>query len=143
MRTLMSAPPTDRVGRYPKHPWLVHSKPYTLQPVCLARVLPGETTKNLKFEARVQTSPVVNPIIGWKKEYVFFYIKVTDLMQDAIKEMFVDPEVGDLTTSMGEAAKSQTWYTAKGGINWLKLCTTRVCDKIGRAACRERGCQYV
>src|SRR3546814_20405378 len=112
----MSAPPIDRVGRYPKHPWLVHSKPYPLQPVCLARVLPGETTKNLKFEARVQTSPVVNPIIGWKKEYVFFYIKVTDLMQHAIKEMFVDPEVGDLTTSMGEAANSQTWYTAKGGI---------------------------
>src|SRR3546814_13259447 len=53
-------------------------------------------------------------------------------MQDAIKEMFVDPEVGDLTTSMGEAANSQTWYTAKGGINWLKLCTTRVCDTYFR-----------
>lgn len=132
MRTLMSAPPTDRVGRYPKHPWLVKSLPYTLQPIMLARVLPGETLKSLKFESRVVTSPVLNSIIGWKKEYVFFYVRITDLMLDELKEMFVDPEVGDLTGTMGAVANSQTWYTAKGGINWLQRCTTRICDTYFR-----------
>ena len=46
MRTLMSAPPTSRVGRYPKHPFIVNAKPFTLQPIGIARVLPGETLKD-------------------------------------------------------------------------------------------------
>ena len=67
MRTLMSAPPTSRVGRYPKHPFKVNAIPFTLQPIGIARVLPGETLKNIKFEDRVVTKPIVNPIVGWKQ----------------------------------------------------------------------------
>ena len=132
MRTLMSAPPTDRKGRYPKHTHIVNSIPFTLQPICIARVLPGETLKNLYFESRVITSPVVNPIIGWKKEYYFFYVRITDLLNDAIRDMFVDPANADLGGSLGEAAQVGAWYTAKGGINWAKLATTRVCDTYFR-----------
>lgn len=132
MRTLMSAPPTDRVGRYPKHTFRVNAKPFTLQPVMLARVLPGETLKNLYFEARMVTSPILNPIIGWKQEFYYFYVRITDLMDDAIRDMFIDPENGDLGATKGVGANDDAWYTAKGGINWLQLATTRVCDAYFR-----------
>lgn len=127
MRTLLSSPPTSRVGRYPKHTFQVYEKPFTLQPMGIARVLPGETLKNLKFESRVVTNPVRNPIIGWKKEYYFFYVRITDLLNDAIRDMFVDPTNAEITAGV-EAGNVAPWYTAKGGVNWMKLATARVCD---------------
>ena len=100
VRTLLSAPPTGRVGRYPKHNFLMQTKPFTLHPVAMARVLPGETLKNAKFEARIVTSPVVNPIIGWKQQFFLFYVRITDLMNDAIRDMFVDPTNAEITAGV-------------------------------------------
>lgn len=127
MRTLMSAPPTDRVGRYPKHTFNVLAKPFTLQPIGYAPVLPGETLENIKFEDRAVTKPVLNSIIGWKQEVVFFYVKVTDLLNDAIRDMFVDPTNTEITAGV-EAANQAAWYCAKGGVNWMKLATARITD---------------
>ena len=62
MRTLLSAPPTDRVGRYPKHTFQVKELAFTAQPFMLARVLPGETLQNIFFEARVITDPILNSL---------------------------------------------------------------------------------
>ena len=131
MALLLPQAATDRVGRYPKHNWRVNSLPFTLQPISIARVLPGETMKNLYMEARAVTSPVKSPIIGWKAEYYWFYVRVTDLMNEAIKNMFVDPNNAEITQGV-EAANSQVWYTAKGGVNWLKLATKRVCETYFR-----------
>ena len=129
---LMNKMPTDRVGRYPKHTSQVESIPFTLQPFFMARVLPAETLKNIYFESRVVTSPVLSSIIGYKKEYFFFYVKITDLLDDAIRDMFVDPTNGDLGATKGEAANNPTWYTAKGGINWLQRATKRVVETYFR-----------
>ena len=126
------APPTERVGRYPKHTFVCESQPFTLQPLMLARVLPGETLQNLFFESRVITDPVINPIIGWKKEYYFFYVRMSDLILEAAREMFVDPANVDIGATYGIAANSRWWYTAKGGINWLQRCTERVVDAYFR-----------
>ena len=125
MRTLMSAPPTERVGRYPKHPFLVNAVPFTAQPIMIARVLPGETLENLYLEARVVTDPILNPIIGWKKEYFFFYVKISNLMSDAIKDMFVDPTNAEIA-GMDEAANLQQTYAAKGGIDWMAKALERI-----------------
>lgn len=132
MRTLLSKPPTNRVGRYPKHTFRVNSIPFTLQPVAIARVLPGETLRNLFFESRLISSPVLNPIIGWKQEFYWFYVRITDLLDDEIRDMFVDPANSDLGATKGVAANSQTWYTAKGGINWLQRATVRVAETYFR-----------
>ena len=118
--------PTDRVGRYPKHNFQVRSQPFVAQPFLLARVLPGETMSNLFFESRVITDPIRNPIIGWKKEYYFFYVKVTDLMIDAIRDMFVDPTNASVAGAHGEAANVQRTYTAKGGVDWTQKCLDKV-----------------
>nr|QJB20795.1 MAG: major capsid protein [Microvirus sp.] len=126
MRTLLSAPPTSRVGRYPKHPFMVRELAYTAQPFFIAPVLPGETMDNLYFESRVITDPVLNPIIGWKKQYFFFYVRITDLLSDTIRDMFIDPTNTDLTATLGSASSSQPYYSAKGGMNWAKRCVERI-----------------
>lgn len=125
IRTLSSAPPTSRVGRYPKHTFNTRELPFTAQPFMLARVLPGETLKNMKFESRVVSDPISNSIIGWKKEYFFFYVRVSDLLNDAIKDMFVDPTNAEIA-GLDEAANVQRTYAAKGAIDWLDMCLDRV-----------------
>lgn len=131
MRTLLSAPPTDRVGRYPKHTFRVNSRPFSIQPFFSARVLPGETLRNLYFEARVITSPIKNSIIGWKKEYYFFYVRITDLLNDAMKEMFVDPTNAEITSNIA-AAQNLPYYEGKGGVQWTRLATQRVTETYFR-----------
>lgn len=130
-RNLLSAPPTSRVGRYPAHTFQTKELPFTAQPFMLARVLPGESLKNLRMEARVITDPVKNPIIGWKKEFYFFYVKVSDLMLDSIKDMFVDPTNAEIS-GMDEAANVSRTYTAKGAIDWTQKCLDRVVETFFR-----------
>ena len=133
MATLMTAPPTDRVGRYPKHTFQTTELPFVATPFMLARVLPGETVQNLFMESRVITTPILSPIIGWKKEYFFFYVKITDLLNDEIRDMFIDPANDDIADNAapeggtyGIAANSTTFYAAKGGINWMQRALKRV-----------------
>lgn len=71
MRTLLSAPPTGRVNRYPKHTFNVIAKPFTLQPVGFARVLPGETLHNIKFEDRVSPIRSLIPLSAGKPKRYF------------------------------------------------------------------------
>jgi len=50
------------------------------------------------------------------------------LLEDAIRDMFVDPENGDVAGTYGEAANVTWSYCAKGGVDWVKLATERVVD---------------
>lgn len=132
MNTLMSAPPTGRVGRYPKHTFQVKEPPFVAQPFFIAPVLPAETMESLFFEARVITDPIKNPIIGWKKQFYFFYVRITDLLNDTIRDMFVDPANVDLTATLGAGANNQTFYTAKGGIDYTGLALVRIVNTYFR-----------
>ena len=126
VNTFLSAPPTSRVGRYPKHVFNVSESVYTARPFMIAPVLPGETLSSMYMESRVITDPIANPIIGWKKEYFFFYVKMSDLLNDAIKAMFVDPTNTDLSATLGIAADNAPLFTAKGGVPWVQYCLQRI-----------------
>lgn len=128
VRTLLMQPAakTERVGRYPKHAFRINELAFCAQPFMLAPVLPGETLTNLFFEARVVTDPIKNPIIGWKKEYYFFYIRISDMLTASIKDMFVDPANTDLTATLGVGANSTPFYTAKGGIDYAERCLEQI-----------------
>lgn len=123
---------TSRVGRYPKHTFQVDTRPYVVTPFMIAPVLPGETMDNLFMESRVVSDPVANKLIGWKKEYYFFYIKVTDLLTASIRDMFIDPANTDLAATLGSVANSQPFYTAKGGINYAERCYDSVVKEYFR-----------
>lgn len=132
MRTLMSAPPTSRVGRYPRHTFGVASPAHAAVPFMIAPVLPGETLENLFMEARVVSAPVKNPLIGWKQEYYFFYVRVTDLLSDVIRDMFVDPTNTDLAATLGVGATSNMFYTAKGGVDYAFRAYKRIVEEYFR-----------
>lgn len=127
-RTLLSAPPTERVGRYPKHTFQTKELPFTAQPFFIAPVLPGETMSSLFFESRVVSDPVLSSIIGWKKEYHFFYCRMSDLGVDGFKEMFIDPTNTDLAGTYGAGANVGWTYTAKGGVDWTERCVDRIVE---------------
>lgn len=62
--------------RRPDHKAYVHFTPWTLQPFFYAPVLPGETLKNLLFQARVLSTPLANnQVSGWWVETYWFYVK--------------------------------------------------------------------
>lgn len=128
VRTLLSAPPTERVGRYPKHTFQTRELPFTAQPFFVAPVLPGETMNSLFFEARVVSDPVLSSFIGWKKEYHFFYCRMSDLGVDGFKEMFIDPTNTDLAGTYGAGANVPWTYTAKGGVDWTERCVDRIVE---------------
>lgn len=121
-------PATGRVGRYPKHPFITREVPFTAQPFMIAPVLPGETLQNLFFESRVVSDPILNPLIGWKKEYYFYYVPITLLLVDEIRDMFIDPSNTDIVATHGIGASDTAFYTAKGGIDYLKRCVTRIVE---------------
>jgi hypothetical protein len=129
--SVVPAKATDRVGRYPKHTFNVRSQPFSVQPIGIAPVLPGETLGSMFMESRVITDPIANPITGWKKDYFFFYVKATALYGDAIRNMFVD--LDDNTQPVATiAANDVAYYTAKGGIAFLELGLKNIVDSYFR-----------
>ncbi|WP_374413003.1 hypothetical protein [Novosphingobium colocasiae] len=131
-RTLLSAPPTERVGRYPKHTFAIRELPFTAQPFMMAPVLPGETLDNLYFESRVVTDPILTRLNIWKKEYYFFYVRITDLAVNSIRDMFIDPANVDLSSTLGVAASQRCYYTAKGGIDYCRRAMVRIVEDYFR-----------
>lgn len=121
---------TGRKTRNPVYNWNLETMPWQIQPFCLAPVLPGETMKNIKFQARVVSDPIRNPLIGWHKEYYWFYVKLRDMTG---KEDFEDMML-DINKDMGayNEAASAKYYHAYG-INWARRATECVVQEYFRA----------
>lgn len=121
---------TPRVGRRPEHPFNLHTKPFAVVPFMIAPVLPGETLDSGLLQSRVVTDPIKHPLIGWHKEYFWFYVKLRDLdAREAITAALTNPE----STMPGAlSALDSKYYTAAGGIPWAKLCLQRVIEEYFR-----------
>lgn len=127
---IQNLPRVGRVIRRPQHSWQLATKPFQLQPMVLAPVLPGETLKNLLFQARVVTDPIRNPLIGWYCEYYWFYVKLRDLdARDTLTQLMV--EMGTSIASLQEAATTR-WYNYASSIPWAKLCLKRIVEEYFR-----------
>lgn len=89
--------PMGRINRTPKHTWFVKYRPFEIQPCMIAPVLPGETMKSLTFQSRCVTDPIVNGLIGWWLDHMFFYVKHSQLANaESYMAMHLDPNE-DLT----------------------------------------------
>ena len=120
----------QRQMRRPVHPFRMDNRPFAIMPCMIAPVLPGETMKNLKVQARVVTDPILSPTIGWWHEFYFFYVKLTQLQETVAEQvpgMLMDPAFAGLATITtaqgGTTANRHTFYAGGTGmINYVELC---------------------
>lgn len=121
---------SPRVGRRPEHPFNLVTKPFAIVPFMIAPVLPGETLDSGLLQSRVVTDPIKHPLIGWHKEYFWFYVKLRDLdAREAITAALTNPE----STMPGAISTADPkYYTAAGGIPWAKLCLQRIVEEYFR-----------
>lgn len=127
--------PLSKVGRHtrsPEHTFQVRAKPWVIQPIMIAPVLPGETFKNLLLQARVVSEPVRNPLIGWWVEYYFFYVKLRDLAaRDTYETLMLDGEA--TTSSLNVAAKVATYHNDANSPDYVQQCLDTIVEWYFRA----------
>lgn len=121
-----------RRTRTPSHPFNIRSKPFAIVPFLIAPVAPGETLTNLLLQSRVVTDPIQNALIGWHKEYYFFYVPMMGLptMAATMRNMFVDPATS--TAALKAVANSTTNYTYNGGMDFVNACLEVVTEAFFR-----------
>lgn len=130
-------PTTQRRPRRPRHTFNLKTKPYEIAPFMIAPVLPGETLSSLLMQSRVVTDPIQNSLIGWHKEYYFFYVKhraLNVLWSDAdallLQTQMLDPSTS--MTNLRAAANTTPYYTFKAGIDYVLACTHAVIKEFFR-----------
>lgn len=137
----VAAFPVAKVGRVPRRPvhnFYLKQRPFVIQPFMLAPVLAGETMKNLLLQARVVTDPIKNPLIGWWKEYYFFYVPLTALDEyygnedettsDSFVGMLLNSATFDKTTHVKyQTSAAANWYrSAVGQLDFVSMCLNKV-----------------
>lgn len=131
---------TERQTRRPQHPFNVETKPFQIQPVMLAPVLPGETLKSLLLQSQVWSDPLNVGLknTGWWCEYNVFYIKHRDMpgyetaadgLGKDLVDMFVQNEA--LTTHVDSDGNVAT-YCPPGGVDFTLNALRRVVDEYFR-----------
>lgn len=124
--------PVGRKLRNPTHTFNIKHRPFLLQPFMVAPVLPGETLKNIKWQARAVTDPIVQPLIGWWLEYYFFYVKLRDLAaRDAFTAMVLDPDY-DMSSYKQATTVHNLFYTGVDGVKWVELAYERIVEEYFR-----------
>lgn len=127
---LSNAPRTQRVPRRPAHPFQLETRPWQIQPFMIAPVLPGETLKNLLLQSRVVSDPLKNALVGWHKEYYFFYIKHRDLdARDTLVAMMLEPSTSTAALNTASNTRYNHYGTAP---DWVELCLKRVVEEYFR-----------
>lgn len=117
------APRVGRVSRRPVHSWNVRARPYTMQPIVIAPVIPGETLKNAVLQARVVTDPVKNRLIGWWHEYYFYYVPFRALtaISDELTAMVVNPEWNSDAIDSNTAVPAH-YFAGRNSVDYLAHC---------------------
>lgn len=124
-------PATGRVLRRPAHPFYIAARPFQIVPFFMAPVLPGETMRNLLFQARGISQPIKSSITGWWVEYFFFYVKLRDMPKRTTwMDMLINPEFDP--TSHVNASPDVAHYTHTGQINFSLQCYERVVTEYFR-----------
>lgn len=129
---------SGRKARTPTHKFRVRSKPFVLQPVCIAPVLPGETLTSLLWQARAQTEQLRDNLLGWHAEYYWFYVKLSQL---DTPENWIAPGTGMLMnpefdpSGLANTALLSTYHEDTSSINYVKRCR----DVVVREYFRDHG----
>jgi len=131
---------SERQTRRPQHPFNVRTKPFQIQPVCLAPVLPGETLKSILLQSQVWSDPLNVQLknTGWWCEYNVFYVKHRDMPgyevgTDGLGRDLVDMFVSNESiASHQDADGNAVTYCPPGGVDFVLNAVRRVVDEYFR-----------
>lgn len=131
MVTIIQQPggPSPRRNRNPQHRWQVRHRPWQIQPICIAPVLPGETLRAATLQSRCVTDPIRSPLVGWWLEYYWFYVKHRDLTaaSEDLVAMALDPTSAALSATHRQATAADTkLYQALNDVKWTEYCLDAV-----------------
>lgn len=144
-RIVRSLARTSRKLRTPEHTFLVAPKPYVIQPMLMAPVLPGETLAKCLVQARAQTEQLATGFTGWWLEFFFFYVKLSQL--DTPDQWIAGPGDASVTgggmlmnpeydpSSLADTAEVSSYHEDTAGINYTKRCR----DIVVREWFRDEG----
>lgn len=130
VQTIQGLTMSGRKSRNPQHSWHTKQRPWTIQPIAIAPVLPGESLKNMIYQCRAVTQPIKNPLIGWWLEHYWFYVKHRDLDTPVDFENMMLQYGYDMTSR--KSASSAIYYHVGSSINWAELCLKRVTEEYFR-----------
>lgn len=126
-----------RRPRRPQHKFNLVSKPYQIVPFMIAPVLPGETMQNLLLQSRVVSDPIKNRLIGWHKEYYFFYVPHLAFGAEdgfdpdgLLKAMVLDPTTD--VSNLQNAEDNLPTYAYAGGMSFVDACLSVVTKEFFR-----------
>jgi len=114
-----------RRRRRPEHRWFVSNKPWEIQPIAIAPVLPGERLNRITFQARIVTDPLVSSIVGWWAEHYWFYVPISLLTN--YSNFIAEVESGALNDVFASDTTDDAWCyynsdTGVEGMNWVRRC---------------------
>lgn len=125
------APRMARRMRRPVHNGYIHTVPWVLTPFFAAPVLPGETLKNLLFQARVITTPLTSQMLGWWAETYWFYVKHRHMAGASVyTSMMLD--LNTATTAQEAGAAEARMNETVGDIMFVKQAYNAVIDEYFR-----------
>lgn len=142
---------TERQMRRPQHPFNVRTKPFQIQPIMFAPVLPGETLKTMLIQSQVWSDPLSVALknTGWWCEYNVFYIKHRDLpgyeqATDGLGKDLVDMFVNNESLSPHVAGAAVPWtYTPIGGVDFIKPSLDRIVEEYFRDEGETSGTYHI
>lgn len=110
--------PLPRVGRKlrkPSYNFNLVTRPYGIYPFMIAPVLAGETMKSALMQSRVVTDPIRERLLGWWKEYYWFYVKLSDMDdRDTLTQMLINPGTSTLAIDSETAVPVMNFFAATG-----------------------------
>ena len=135
---------TSRQTRRPQHRFNLKTKPYQIQPFCIAPVLPGETLTSAMLQTQSWSDPLATgPLknIGWWNEYYLFYVKHRDLPNWEREDQVgagLGSDLIDMIVQNGNLAghvvpaKVGWTYTPPGGVDFLSAAVFRIVEEYFR-----------
>ena len=121
-----------RKPRRPEHTWNIVTRPYGIYPFMIAPVLAGETLDSAVMQCRVQSDPVHSRLMGWHKEYYWFYVKLRDLDdRDTLANMLINPATVTTAIDAETAVTKHNFWATTGEpyINFTEKCLKRVTEE--------------
>ena len=125
--SVVDLPRQGRVSRRPEHTFHVRYRPFQIQPVMIAPVLPGETLKQAQFQMRAVADPIRNPLVGWWSSWMMFYVPfraLPDAASAAMQNLMLQPDAN--INALDTAASVPTYHARATLPDFTMLCLDAV-----------------